>query len=78
MPTLHSHTHWQAPQADTQAQACQRVCLSHAEKKKLKITFPCKILKTLTHNPTQKHSDRQLQNSIRTRVSATDDKNASL
>lgn len=40
MPTLHSHTHWQAPQADTQAKACQRVCLSHAEKKKLKIPFP--------------------------------------
>ena len=45
MPTLHSHTHWQAPQADTQAQACQRVCLSHAEKKKLKIPFPSKIFK---------------------------------
>lgn len=45
MPTLHSHTHWQAPQADTQAQACQRVCLSHAEKKKLKIPFPSKNFK---------------------------------
>ena len=44
-PTLHSHTHWQAPQADTQAQACQRVCLSHAERKKLKIPFPSKIFK---------------------------------
>jgi hypothetical protein len=44
-PTLHSHTHWQAPQADTQAQACQRVCLSHAEKKKLKISFPSKNFK---------------------------------
>lgn len=44
-PTLHSHTHWQAPQADTQAQACQRVCLSHAEKKKLKIPFPSKNFK---------------------------------
>jgi hypothetical protein len=40
MSTLHSHTHWQAPQADTQAKACQRVCLSNAEKKKLKISFP--------------------------------------
>ena len=45
MPSLHSHTHWQAPQADTQAKACQRVCLSHAEKKKLKIPFPSKIFK---------------------------------
>ena len=45
MPTLHSHTHWQAPQADTQAKACQRVCLSHAEKKKLKISFPSKNFK---------------------------------
>jgi len=47
MPTLHSHTHWQAPQADTQAQACQRVCLSHAEKKKLKIPFPFKNFKNV-------------------------------
>ena len=38
--TLHTHTHWQATQADTQAKACQSVCLSHAEKKKLKISFP--------------------------------------
>jgi hypothetical protein len=43
--TLHSHTHWQAPQADTQAKACQRVCLSHAEKKKLKIPFSSKNFK---------------------------------
>ena len=48
MPTLHSHTHWQASQADTQAQACQRVCLSHAEKKKLKISFPSKNFKNAT------------------------------
>ncbi len=26
-PTLRSHTHLQAPQADTQAKACKRVCL---------------------------------------------------
>ena len=45
MPTLHSHTHWQAPQADTQTKACQRVCLSNAEKKKLKIFFPSKNFK---------------------------------
>lgn len=51
-PTLHSHTHWQAPQADTQDHACQRVCLSHAEKKKLKISFPSKNFKNA--NP---HSD---------------------
>ena len=44
MPTLHSHTHWQAPQADTQAKACQRVRLSHAVKK-LKIPFPSKNFK---------------------------------
>jgi len=41
-PTHHSHTHWQAPQAETQANACQRVCLPNAEKKKLKISFPFK------------------------------------
>jgi len=45
MPTLHSHTHWQAPQADTQSKACQRVCLSHAERKKLKTSFPSKNFK---------------------------------
>lgn len=45
MTTLHSHTHWQAPQAVTQSKACQRVCLSHAEKKKLKISFPSKNFK---------------------------------
>lgn len=43
--TLHSHTHWQAPQADTQAKACQRVCLPRAEKKKLKIPFSSKNFK---------------------------------
>ena len=43
--TLHSHTHWQATQTDTQAKACQRVCLSHPEKKKLKIPFPSKNFK---------------------------------
>lgn len=32
----YSHTHWQAPQADTQ---------SNAEKKKLKISFPSKNFK---------------------------------
>lgn len=45
MPTLHSHSHWQAPKADTQTKACQRVCLSDPEKKKLKISFPSKNLK---------------------------------
>jgi hypothetical protein len=45
MPTLHSYTHWQAPQSDMQTKACQRVCLSHYEKKKLKIGFPSKNLK---------------------------------
>lgn len=28
MPTLHSHTHCQATQANAQTKACQRVCLS--------------------------------------------------
>lgn len=36
MPTLRSHTHLQATQADTQTEACKRVCLPNAEKKKLK------------------------------------------
>ena len=29
MPTLHSHTHCQVAQANTQAKTWQRVCLSH-------------------------------------------------
>ncbi len=45
MPTLRSHTHLQAPQADTQSEACKRVCLPNAEKKKLKISFPSKNFK---------------------------------
>ena len=45
-----SHTHWQAPQAGTQTKACQRVCLSHLEKKKLKI-FPSKNFKTTNTQP---------------------------
>jgi len=45
MPTLHSHTHWQAPQADTQTKACQRVCLSNPVEKKLKFSFPSKNFK---------------------------------
>lgn len=28
MPTLHSHTHCQAPRANATTKACQRVCLS--------------------------------------------------
>jgi hypothetical protein len=32
MPTLRSHTHLQATQADTQAKACKRVCLSNRTK----------------------------------------------
>ncbi len=27
-PTLHSHTHCQAPRANAKTKACQRVCLS--------------------------------------------------
>ena len=32
MPTLHSHTHCQVAQADTQAKTWQRVCLSNRTK----------------------------------------------
>ncbi|HCI55986.1 MAG TPA: hypothetical protein DFI01_08695 [Bacteroidales bacterium] len=39
MPILSSRTHWQALQAETQAKACRRVCLSYSEKKYLKIFF---------------------------------------
>jgi len=42
----------QGTQADTQSKACQRVRLSHAEKKELKIPFPSEILKTPTPKPT--------------------------
>jgi len=51
---LRSHTHWQAPQAATQAKACQRVCLPHAEKKKLKILFPSKNFKKTNPQPDTK------------------------
>ncbi len=54
MSTLHNHTHWQAPQADTQTKACQRVCLSNAEKKKLKIPFPSKNFKNTNIQPDRK------------------------
>ncbi len=54
MPTLHSHTHWQAPQADTQTKACQRVCLSHPKKKKLKIPFSSKNFKNTNAQPDRK------------------------
>ena len=54
MPTLRSHTHLQAPQADTQAKACKRVCLPNAEKKKLKISFPSKNFKnSITQSETK-------------------------
>ncbi len=43
-----------SPQADTLAQACQRVCLSQAEKKKLKIPFPSKIFKNANPQPDTK------------------------
>jgi hypothetical protein len=59
MPTIHSHTHWQAPQADTQAKACQRVCLSDPEKKKLKISFPSKNFKN-ANTQTDTKTFRQL------------------
>ena len=52
--TLHSHTHCQAPQADTQTKACQRVCLSDPEKKKLKNSFPSKYFKNTNTQPDSK------------------------
>ncbi len=54
MPTPHSHTHWQAAQAETQTKACQRVCLSDTEKKKLKISFPSKNFKNANTQPDRK------------------------
>lgn len=47
MPTLRSHTHLQAAQADTQAEACKRVCLpnlttankAYCRKEKLKLSL---------------------------------------
>ena len=51
MPTLHSQTHWQAPQNDMQTKACQRVCLSHPLKKKIKISFPSKNFKNSNTQP---------------------------
>lgn len=54
MSMLHSYFHWQAPQADKQTQACQRVCLSHAEKKKLKIPFLSKNFKNANPHPDKK------------------------
>jgi len=76
MPTLHSHTHWQAPQADTQAKACQRVCLSHAEKKKLKIPFPSKNFKNaITQSDTktfgQLVAKLNIDNGFKTRTTGT-------
>jgi hypothetical protein len=54
MPTLHSHTHWQAPEAITQTKAYQRVCLSNPEKKKIKISRPSKNLKNAIPQPDRK------------------------
>jgi hypothetical protein len=68
MSFLRSHTHWQASQAVTQTKACQRVCLPHPEKKKLKISFPAKNFINTNPQPDRKHSDSWLQNSIMTRV----------
>ena len=42
---LLSHTHLQASQANPQSEACKRVCLTNAEKKKIKISFPTKKFK---------------------------------
>lgn len=54
MLTLHSHTHWQSPQASTQTKACQRVCLSDPEKNKLKIPLPSKNFKNANTQPDRK------------------------
>ena len=70
-PTLHSHTHCQVAPADPQAKTWQRVCLSHAEKKKLKIPFPSKNFKTADPQPDTKTFGQSV-------VKLTKDKNASL
>ena len=53
-PKHYGHTHWQALKVNIQAKVCQRVCLSHAEKKKLKISFPSKNFKNATIQPDTK------------------------
>ena len=52
MPTLHSHTHCQVAQADTQAKTWQRVCLPHREKIELKkFSLPSENKKYATAQP---------------------------
>jgi predicted lipase len=55
MPILHSHTHWQAPQANTQPKAYQRVCLSNRTDKETQQTVkPRQKEGQLVTAPTQK------------------------
>jgi hypothetical protein len=64
MTFLRSHTHWQSSQADTQTKACQRVCLPHPEKKKLKIFFPAKNFINANTQTIRKYLDRYFDNSL--------------
>ena len=83
MPILHSHTHWQALQAATQTKACQRVCLSHPKKEKLKISFPSKNFKNANTQPNRKTFGQLVANvnidkSCETRTTRTPACNSSL
>lgn len=74
MPTLQSHTHLQAAQADTQAKTWQRVCLFQ-RRKNFKIFFP-PLLKKLKH-PTRKPTRQRQLNSTATMVYRHGRQNAS-
>lgn len=67
---MHRCKHIPQPlKADPQAKAVVRASTSPTQEKLfLKSPSLLKILKTPTHNPTEKHSDSWLQNSILTRV----------
>lgn len=47
MPTIHSHTHCQVAQADTQAKTWQRVCLSNRTDEKRKSTIAQHCIKAI-------------------------------
>jgi len=53
-PKHYGHKHWQSLKVNIQAKVCQRVCLSHNEKKKLKISFPSKNFKNANSQPDSK------------------------
>ncbi len=71
-----SHTHLQAPQANTQAKACKRVCLPNAEKKKIKISFPSKNFKNANTQSDRRTSGQlvaklNIDNGCKTRTTRT-------